>query len=190
MILLVSRIIFRYINVISKNFIFRLGLFNLRGSDQTNSPFFASYAIISPNENILYVDISKITDEIKTFVSNEGTTLTYQPYTSEDFLSGIRDLVSSTSGNILVPYSATATIYNEVPNDRMIQNYSPTEKAKSIKNDVEIAGMVASSRRDSIAIIQFLHWLEQEIEINEVRELDCSDKLLQFRRYAYTSYII
>lgn len=52
-------------------------LFNLRGSDIECNPVFFSYAIVNKNEAILYLDLDKLTDEVK---SHLGSAVTTKPY--------------------------------------------------------------------------------------------------------------
>lgn len=52
---------------------------------------------------------------------------------------------------------------------------------KPIKNQVESEGMRVCHLRDGAAIIQYLHWLEQNIDNLEITELSGATKLLEFR---------
>lgn len=163
-----------------------IGLFNLRGSDQGNSPFFTSLAIITPTENILFAGIARITEEIKSHITDEGTTLTYKSYTNDEITKVIEDVVKTTTGKILVPVDANAGVLNLIPENRCISDYSPIEATKSIKNIVEADGMVVANKRDSVAVIKYLHWLEENVNVEEITELSGAEKLLEFRKYKLT----
>lgn len=62
-------------------------LFNLRGSDIECNPVFFSYAIVNENEAILYLDLDKLTDEVK---SHLGSAVTTKPYTQ--FFADLKEL--------------------------------------------------------------------------------------------------
>lgn len=55
---------------------------------------------------------------------------------------------------------------------------------KSIKNNVEAEGMKRSHIRDGAAIVRYLHWLEENVDVLNITELSGAKKLEQFRRYA------
>lgn len=157
-------------------------MFNLRGSDQGNSPYFTSHAIITPTENILFAGTERITDEIKAHVSSEGTTLIYKPYGNDEMTRAIKDILSKTTGKILVPVEANAGIHNLIPTNRYINDYSPIEALRSVKNTVEAEGMVAANKRDSVAVIKYLHWLENNVNEINITEISGAAKLLEFRK--------
>jgi Xaa-Pro aminopeptidase len=62
-------------------------LFNLRGSDIECNPVFFSYAIISETEAILYLDLDKVTDQVKEHL---GSTVTLKPYSV--FFTDLKEL--------------------------------------------------------------------------------------------------
>jgi Xaa-Pro aminopeptidase len=62
-------------------------LFNLRGSDIECNPVFFSYAIVSDKDAILYLDLDKVTDDVKTHL---GSSVTLKPYT--DFFADLKEL--------------------------------------------------------------------------------------------------
>lgn len=159
----------------------------MRGEDQNNSPYFSSYAIVTPNEVILFVSLDQITADVRNHMDSEGVTLTqgkltYKEYTSEEMLKVTEEVVKSTTGNILVPFSANAAIFNLVPSDRLIHDNSPIELMKSVKNAVEAAGMVEANKRDSVAVVKYLHWLEKNVDKIDITEMSGNEKLLEFRR--------
>lgn len=154
------------------------GLFNLRGQDQKNTPFFTSYALISPNENILFTSIP-VTDAVKTHVTDEKTELIYKTY--EELNKEIVRVMKSSEEKVLVPLTANTAIYKLIPSNRLVHDYSPIEAMKSVKNDIEATGMVKASQRDSVAIVRFLAWLEANVNSTKITEITASEKLLELR---------
>lgn len=160
---------------------FNSGLFNLRGSDQLHLPFFTSYAIITPNENILFT-AAEVTDDVKRHVESQAIALIYKPYTMSEITKAIEDILKSTTGKILITSTINAAIYNLIPSNRILQDFSPIEVLKSVKNINEAAGMVEASKRDSVAIIKYLHWLEENVNETVITEISGAERLTEFRR--------
>jgi Xaa-Pro aminopeptidase len=73
-----------------------------------------------------------------------------------------------------------------VPVGKQLIKLSPISLLKSVKNDVEAEGMRQAHLRDSVAIIAFLKWIEDQIVNNEtadITEISASAKLLEIRRF-------
>ncbi len=63
----------------------------------------------------------------------------------------------------------------------LLTTASPIGVMKAKKNAAEIAGMRAAHVRDGVAMVRFLHWLEQKVPQGEVSELSAEAELEQFR---------
>ena len=57
-----------------------------------------------------------------------------------------------------------------------------TTDLKAIKNEGELANLRNCHIRDSVAMINFLHWLDSNIGKKEITEISAQDKLLEFRK--------
>jgi Xaa-Pro aminopeptidase len=53
---------------------------------------------------------------------------------------------------------------------------------KAVKNHIEIAGMRAAHKRDGVAMVRFLAWLEREAPKGKLTEIDAVSALESFRR--------
>lgn len=69
-----------------------------------------------------------------------------------------------------------------VPAERRHVAESPIIMLKVVKNEVEAKGIRHAHIRDGVAVIKYLHWLEQVVDDGNVTELSGAAKLLQFRR--------
>lgn len=78
---------------------------------------------------------------------------------------------------------ATYGIVNSVPADRRIEADSPIVRMKAIKNKAEAEGMRMAHLRDGAAVIQFLHWLDVEIDDQYITEMSAAKQLDKFRKY-------
>ncbi len=57
---------------------------------------------------------------------------------------------------------------------------NPIQLMKSLKNETEIAGFRSAMHKDGVALTQFYHWLEDEMKVRTVTEMDCVRKLTYF----------
>jgi Xaa-Pro aminopeptidase len=64
---------------------------------------------------------------------------------------------------------------------RLIEGQDICLLPKAMKNTVELEGICSAHIRDGMAVTKLLHWLDNEIYMHEVTELDVSDKLLLYR---------
>lgn len=139
-------------------------LFNLRGADIECNPVFFAYAAVTQTEALLFpraLDEGRqgLTDEVRAHLHEASVTL--KPYSSffeevGEALSGKRVLVE--------PSSCSLAALNLVPPDFCVQDMSPVERFKAIKNDKEIEGLRRASHRDSQAICEFFSVVEQRVK--------------------------
>ena len=54
-------------------------------------------------------------------------------------------------------------VFLQVPPSRMVFIESPIVRMKGRKNEVEIEGMKAANKRDSVALCEFLAFMEEEV---------------------------
>ncbi|KAJ6757190.1 XAA-PRO AMINOPEPTIDASE 1 [Salix koriyanagi] len=180
-------------------------LLNLRGSDVPHSPVMYAYLIVEVDGAKLFVDNSKVTQEVLNHLENAGVEL--KPY--DTILSEVESLAakgaelwfdtSSVNAAIVNTYKSACDRHFEIhasdrkgnlhngSNDQSwgpsgVYRASPISLAKAVKNHAELEGMRNSHLRDAAALAQFWVWLEEEVD-KEVKltEVDVADKLLEFR---------
>lgn len=75
---------------------------------------------------------------------------------------------------------------SEAPSHLRHENFihvkNPCVLQKSIKNQMEINDIKTAVKKDSAAIINFLHWLYSCMSASSVSELDVIDRMLHFRK--------
>ena len=71
---------------------------------------------------------------------------------------------------------------------RRLSECTPVAMAKAIKNETEIAGIVASHIRDAAALCRYFAWLEANVPSGTVDEISGAAVLQQYR-YQYHSSI-
>ena len=147
---------------------------NLRGNDVPCTPVFLAYLLITNDDVTLYVDQDQLNDEVRNYLSACGVRV--GDYTK------VKEALQSYDGyNILIDPSATCcTLYKAAK--RVESTSSPIPVLKAVKNETEIAGFRSAMVRDGVAMVRFLHWLDESMSSGEmVTELTASRKLYDFR---------
>ena len=138
---------------------------NLRGSDIQCTPVFVAYLLITNFGGYLFIDEAKVSDDVKEYLATLKISLL--PYEDGGFIAthGINEyLQNKVAGHLTV---------------RLVEN-NPIQLMKSQKNDTELAGFRSAMHKDGIALTQFYHWLEEEMKVRTVTEMDCVRKLTYF----------
>ena len=158
-------------------------LLNVRGSDVEYNPVFFAYVVVSAEEVVLFVEPSKLSDEVR---AHFGELVRYEPYSSFfSYLStSLVPKLSATNRLWLDPHKANQAIYAVVPDSSVVWlSDSPVGLMKSVKNEVEVAGVREAHKRDAVAMCEFLCWLEEEASKSGVSldEVSIGEKLAGFR---------
>ncbi|KAI8978118.1 peptidase M24, structural domain-containing protein [Pilobolus umbonatus] len=155
-------------------------LFNLRGSDIECNPVFFSYALVTVDEAVLYVDLDKVTEEVQEHL-DEASVKT-KPYT--DFFDDLRALGAELDGRkVLVNNKTSLAIELALGEDHVVEKRSFVTDAKAIKTPEELNGMRACHLRDGAALVRYLAWLEKQlVEGVQLDECEGADRLELFRR--------
>jgi Xaa-Pro aminopeptidase len=166
-------------------------LFNLRGNDIDYNPVFFSYALVTSKDATLFIDESKITEEVKTHL---GGDVSIKPYTAIfDELTVLKtSLQNQTNGEgpekrkyLISNKSSWALSEGLGGKDNVEELRSPIGDAKANKNETEMEGMRACHIRDGAALSEFFAWLEDQLITKGVKldEVTAADKLEEIRRY-------
>lgn len=170
-------------------------LFNLRGNDIPYNPVFFSYAAITPASATLYIDESKLSSDVKTYLKSNG--ISVRPYDAifddASSLSKTLEAPPTTNGDgtppaksrkFLVSTKTSWALKRSLGGEAKVEEVrSPIGDAKAIKNETELSGMRECHIRDGAALTQYFAWLEDQL-INKkatLDEVEAADKLEEFR---------
>lgn len=148
---------------------------NLRGGDIKNNPVFLAYLIITLEEAILFVDISKITRDVQNYLRKSR--IEVRDYNSFFYY------LESINNQIILLSSDTNQSTFEVLNgkNKIIVQPAPGTLMKAIKNEVELEGFRLAMLKDGVALTKFFYWLLHEgCKIN-MTEYEIGQKALEFR---------
>ncbi len=149
-------------------------LFNIRGNDVPFNPLVISYAIVTPHDAKLFVHLNCIAQSDLSYFSAQNITL--QPY--DQFADALQQLTCATWVD---PSTASWWIELQLDQAILVEKPSPISLMKAIKNKTEIAGMYEAHRIDALAVVKFLHWLENHWR-DGINEITAAEKLEKFRR--------
>ena len=150
-------------------------IFNIRGNDVKYNPVAVSYAYISKEETVLFINPKKLTSEISDYLKAEGVTIAEYDKVF-DYVSKLKTPVCLDANKV------TFKLYNTIPDGcRIIDMPSPADLMKSIKNDTEVQGIRNAMERDGVALVRFFMWLEKAVPGGNVTEIMIPEKLVEYR---------
>lgn len=152
--------------------------FNIRGNDVAYNPVVISYAFISEDESVLFVQPEKLNAELAGELKKEGVILADYARI-KTYLSKLNPETS-----VLVDKSKiNATLFEAIPPTcRIVEASSPVALLKAVKNETEIEGFRNAMIKDGVALTRFYMWLEKALARGEnVTETDIAAKLSDFR---------
>ena len=152
-------------------------LYNLRGRDIENTPVFYGYALISKDEDVLYVMDDALAcrrDEIGS-PENPGSIRPYGELT--DDLRAIRE------AGVMLDDSVSFSVSKAF--DRSVERIfsaSVIEPMKAVKNAVEIEATKRAHLRDGVAMVNTLYWLKTSVGKEEISEMSLAEYLWERRK--------
>lgn len=151
-------------------------LFNIRGNDVSFNPVVVSYAIITLDNAVLFVDGEKISSELKSALTGDHVDI--RPYGSiEKALSDI-----NAENSILIhKASCNDLLHSAVKSPSIKHGENLVMHMKAIKNKVELAHFRDVMKKDAVALCKLYMWLESEVKNRAVPEAEVADQLASFR---------
>ncbi|KAG8347973.1 Creatinase Prolidase N terminal domain [Trypanosoma vivax] len=165
-------------------------LTNLRGNDVPFNPVFYSYVVVhcAPDPVVtLFVDPSKLTDEVQADVSGEGGDIPLQ-LKSYDALEEYLGALPAGTKFLIDEHQTSRRICAFLEaNDMKLHRVKcgPVQMLKAIKNEVEIEGFRQCHIRDGVALTRYLAWLHDTVAVKRdpiVTEYSGASVLEGFRR--------
>ncbi|MBX0332434.1 aminopeptidase P family protein [Pontibacter sp. HSC-14F20] len=152
-------------------------LFNMRGSDVKCNPVVLSFALISHDNTVLFIDQAKLSETDKKKLMADGVEL--QPY---EMVERLLAELPAGSSILIDPKRNCYALYKQLPAEvRVIQNTNPTTFFKAVKNEVEVENTRKTMVKDGVALTRFFKWLEENLGKTTITELSVADKVLEFR---------
>ena len=131
-------------------------IINLRGNDIAYFPLLLSYAVITMDEMLLYIDACKLSEEILTILADANIKL--RPYNAiyEDVLT-----LEAGKSVLIDPKRINYELYNLLSKNMvLIEAENPSVLMKSMKNETELANFRIAQVKDGVALTRFMKWVK------------------------------
>ncbi|MCI8494690.1 MAG: aminopeptidase P family protein [Lachnospiraceae bacterium] len=152
-------------------------LFNIRGRDIPHVPVVLSFAVITMEESIWFVQQEALDDKVLSYCQENHIAI--RPYEAvysyaAEILAGKRVLLDPAIVNDRICRSLGKEVH-------VIHEKNPTESSKAIKNKTELSNIRNAHVKDGVAFTKFMYWLKTHIGTEELTELSAAKYLEQLR---------
>ncbi len=152
-------------------------LLNIRSKDIMYTPVAVSYALVTGRGCTLYVDGRKVTAAVRRALKGKAVIKEY-----DRIWEDLKALGKRKGMKVWVDAGATnRRVQDSLGRAELHLAPSPVTAMKAVKNPVQIAGFVEAHRRDGVAMVKFLRWLERAVPKGGVTEISAADQLAAFR---------
>ncbi|ODV59425.1 Creatinase/aminopeptidase [Ascoidea rubescens DSM 1968] len=142
-------------------------LLNLRGVDDVPYiPVFFSYVILTLDKLYFYINEKKVTDDVRKYLNDQIGDGEYEIKRYNKIWDDLALICFSNDNDklsIILPINSTFALFNSLRGFEKYKFSNDIEVLKSIKNGVELKGMLNSNLKDSIALIRYFAWLEEQL---------------------------
>lgn len=150
-------------------------LFNIRGTDIPFNPVSISYAYISGDKKVIFIDKEKLNPEVIEYFRKNGIEIRdYE--TVQKFLGELPP-----SETVVVDPTVVSDILARAIQSDKVYVKSPIGLFKARKNQVQINGVREAMVRDGVALVKLFMWIENHAHEGSVKETDVSEKIREFR---------
>ena len=135
-------------------------LLNIRGNDVKYCPVINSFALVGPEQILLFVDERQIPFKLAMEFDKLGVVML--PYEETE---GMLSTLSSDSVIMLSPSSTAISLFESIPEGiRIVEGVTIPARLKAIKNKTEVENIERAMIKDGIALTRFFYWLENYSE--------------------------
>ena len=152
-------------------------LLNFRASDVAYSPVALSFCIIGPEQCRLCIDESRIPEQLKQDLKEEGIDIL-----SYDKVYPLLQAIPEDTFLYYDPKRVQQKIVKNLPEKvTQLKGTDFTTQMKSEKNPVEIQGMKDAHIQDALALLRWWKWLDESVGQIKMDEISVADELNNFR---------
>ena len=154
-------------------------ILNLRGGDIEYNPFFLSYLLVREDRTILYVDKDKLSAEVQDYLHSKDIRV----YGYNEWRRGIEIMAGRNAICLGLPKTISRGVVDFLDGEDIEYEMvdSPVELLRAVKNEVEQEGFRRAMINDGVAMVRFLHWLDENVAKGGVTEIGVDKKLTAFR---------
>lgn len=152
-------------------------LMNLRGGDVACTPVVLSFAAVTAEEAVLFINPAVLSEEIAANLRNDGVTI--RPY------GEVYDYVAALPAGTQLMMNlnvVNSKLDSCVPAGvKVIDKVDPTNLPKAMKNDREVENFRIAHVKDGVAVTKFMHWLKKNVGKVDMDEISVAEKLEELR---------
>ncbi len=153
-------------------------LMNLRGADVACTPVMLSFAAVTADEAVLFVNPAVLSDEIRRNLENDGVTIrNYEDV--YDYVRSLADGCKVMMNLNVVNSKLEACVPQGV---KIIDKVSPTNLPKACKNEKEVDNFRIAHIKDGAAVTKFMRWVKTNVGKIPMDEISVAEKLEEFRK--------
>ncbi|MGI6011776.1 MAG: aminopeptidase P family protein [Ruminococcus sp.] len=160
-------------------------LFNIRGSDIPMSLLALAYALVEEENTVLYLQREAWTEKLLVKAAEEGIEI--RPYEAI-----YQELSAKAEGKQVWADGDRVNwkLFRLLKGAKsVIDEMSPVEMAKAVKNETELENFRKAHLKDGAAVTRFLCWLKSHVGKERITEISAAKKLEEFRR-EWDSYLL
>ncbi|HKL71383.1 MAG TPA: aminopeptidase P family protein [Marinilabiliaceae bacterium] len=150
---------------------------NLRGTDVAYNPVFHAFLIIEHDHTKLFINPHKLTAQIaqKLLVDEVSVSIYENIYQHLQEISQERSIYFD-------PERTTVGLFSAIPaKATKVEGISIITQLKAQKNEREVENLKMTLVNDGVAMVEFIHWLEENVPTGKVTELSAAKQLKKFR---------
>jgi Xaa-Pro aminopeptidase len=154
--------------------------FNIRGADVSHTPLPLSYALVPKDGRpIVFIDHRKLSNSARDHL--ERTADVEEPAALRPKLTALAQRGASIALDGATAADALSRLIGAA-GGKPVRGSDPVSLLKAVKNTVEIEGTRTAHRRDAVALVRFLAWIDREAPSGALTEIDTVEALETFRR--------
>src|SRR5258707_5984556 len=154
--------------------------FNIRGADVSHTPLPLSYALVPKDGRpTVFIDHRKLSNSARDHLEQSADVV------EPDALTPILTRLSQTGAAIALDSATAAEALSrliDAAGGKPVRGNDPVSLLKAVKNSTEIEGTQTAHRRDAVALVRFLAWIDREAPSGALTEIDTVEALATFRR--------
>jgi Xaa-Pro aminopeptidase len=154
--------------------------FNIRGADVSHTPLPLSYALVPKDGRaVVFIDHRKLSNSARDHLEQNADVR------EPDALAPALTVMAQRGASIALDSATAADALSRLIADaggKAVRGSDPVSLLKAAKNATEIEGTRNAHRRDAVALVRFLAWIDREAPSGALTEIDTVEALETFRR--------
>ena len=153
-------------------------LMHLRGNDVACTPVVLSFAAVTAEETVLFINPAVLSEEIAANLRADGVTI--RAYNdvydyAASLPAGTKLMLNLNVVNSKLEACVPAGV-------KVIDKVDPTTLPKAMKNEKEVDNFRIAHVKDGVAVTKFMYWLKKNVGKVDMDELSVADRLESLRQ--------